>query len=82
MHGDAACGKAKDSDVIRIAPKRCDVAFDPLEGSDLIHVRIVALQLVGTLAANAFYLTMQFYYFYAFVALSLAIPVVFAQPRE
>jgi hypothetical protein len=35
--------------------------------------------LVGTLASNAFYLTMQFYYFYAFVALALAIPVVFAQ---
>jgi len=35
--------------------------------------------LVGTLASNAFYLTMQFYYFYAFVALSLSIPVVFAQ---
>ena len=37
--------------------------------------------LVGTLASNAFYLTMQFYYFYAFVALALSIPVVFA-PRE
>src|SRR6266516_3071733 len=35
--------------------------------------------LCGTLAANAFYLTMQFYYFYAFVALALAIPVVFAR---
>jgi O-antigen ligase len=35
--------------------------------------------LAGTLASNAFYLTMQFYYFYAFVALSLAIPVVFAE---
>ena len=35
--------------------------------------------LVGTLAANAFYLTMQFYYFYAFVALALAVPVVFAR---
>jgi hypothetical protein len=34
--------------------------------------------LVGTLAANAFYLTMQFYYFYAFLALALAIPLVFA----
>ena len=34
--------------------------------------------LAGTLAANAFYLTMQFYYFYAFTALALAIPVVFA----
>jgi hypothetical protein len=35
--------------------------------------------LAGTLASNAFYLTMQFYYFYAFVALALAVPVVFAQ---
>jgi hypothetical protein len=35
--------------------------------------------LAGTLAANAFYLTMQFYYFYAFMALALAIPVVFAR---
>ena len=35
--------------------------------------------LAGTLAANAFYLTMQFYYFYAFVALALAVPVVFAR---
>ena len=37
--------------------------------------------LVGTLAANAFYLTMQFYYFYVFMALALAIPVVFARQR-
>ncbi len=35
--------------------------------------------LVGTLASNAFYLTMQFYYFYAFTALALSIPVVFAR---
>jgi O-antigen ligase len=35
--------------------------------------------LCGTLASNAFYLTMQFYYFYAFVALALSIPVVFAR---
>jgi O-antigen ligase len=35
--------------------------------------------LVGTLAANAFYLTIQFYYFYAFVALGLATPVVFGR---
>jgi len=33
--------------------------------------------LVGTMAANAFYLTMQFYYFYGFIALALALPVVF-----
>jgi hypothetical protein len=35
--------------------------------------------LCGTLASNAFYLTMQFYYFYAFIALALAVPVVFAR---
>jgi O-antigen ligase len=35
--------------------------------------------LAGTLAANAFYLTMQFYYFFVLLALSLAIPVVFAR---
>jgi O-antigen ligase len=34
--------------------------------------------LLGTMASNFFYLTMQFYYFYAFVALVLALPVVFA----
>jgi O-antigen ligase len=34
--------------------------------------------LTGTIAANFFYLTMQFYYFYGLVALALALPVVFA----
>jgi O-antigen ligase len=35
--------------------------------------------LAGTMAANFFYLTMQFYYFYAFAALALALPIVFAR---
>jgi O-antigen ligase len=35
--------------------------------------------LVGTMAANAFYLTMPFYYFYAFALLVLATPIVFAR---
>jgi hypothetical protein len=34
--------------------------------------------LVGTLAANAFYLTMQMYYFFVFAMLLLAAPVVFS----
>ena len=38
--------------------------------------------LAGTLASNAFYLTMQFYYFYVFIALALSIPVVFGRARE
>jgi O-Antigen ligase len=35
--------------------------------------------LAGTIAANAFYLTMQFYYFYATMALALTVPVVFSR---
>jgi O-antigen ligase len=35
--------------------------------------------LTGTIAANFFYLTMPFYYFYAFLALALALPVVFGR---
>jgi O-antigen ligase len=35
--------------------------------------------LAGTMAANLFYLTMQFYYFYAFATLVLALPIVFAR---
>jgi O-antigen ligase/polysaccharide polymerase Wzy-like membrane protein len=35
--------------------------------------------LAGTMAANAFYLTMQFYYFYFVAALALALPVVFGR---
>jgi hypothetical protein len=35
--------------------------------------------LTGTIAANFFYLTMQFYYFYAFVGLALALPIVFGR---
>jgi hypothetical protein len=36
------------------------------------------------MAANLFYLTMQFYYFYVFAAFALAAPVVFgrAPPRN
>jgi O-antigen ligase len=38
--------------------------------------------LAGTLAANVFYLTMQFYYFYVFLALALALPLVFATAQR
>jgi O-antigen ligase len=38
--------------------------------------------LAGTMAANAFYLTMQFYYFYAFLVLALAAPLVFRPSRQ
>jgi len=65
--------------VARALGRRLAAAGDPLAA----RVRPLAwgctAALAGTLASNAFYLTMQFYYFYAFVALSLAIPVVFAR---
>ena len=35
--------------------------------------------LAGTMAANAFYLTMSFYYFFAFATIALASPIVFAR---
>ncbi len=35
--------------------------------------------LAGTMAANAFYLTMSFYYFFGFAVLVLALPIVFAR---
>ncbi len=38
--------------------------------------------LLGTMAGNAFYLTMQSYYFYTFAALVLATPLVFARSLE
>jgi hypothetical protein len=38
--------------------------------------------LLGTMASNAFYLTMSFYYFYAFLALGLAVPLVFAEAEQ
>ena len=35
--------------------------------------------LVGTMAANVFYLTMSFYYFYFFAMLALSVPIVFGR---
>jgi O-antigen ligase len=38
--------------------------------------------LAATMAANVFYLTMQFYYFYAFAVLVLALPLVFSRSNS
>ena len=52
-------------------------------GSEGRYVRALAwgftAALTGTIASNFFYLTMTFYYFYAFIALAVALPVVFAR---
>jgi len=63
----------------RALGRALDRARDPMGP----HVRPLAwgmtAALAGTMAANFFYLTMQFYYFFGFVALALALPVVFAR---
>ena len=56
-----------------------------LLGADGRYVRALAwgmtAALTGTIASNFFYLTMTFYYFYAFIALAVALPVVYGRPR-
>ena len=65
-----------------LAARRLGRLLDRLGDPEGPHVRPLAYgmtaALVGTIAANFFYLTMQFYYFYAFLAFALALPVVFA----
>jgi O-antigen ligase len=57
-----------------------------LSGLDARRVRPLAwgmtAALTGTIAANFFYLTMSFYYFYAFVALALALPLVYTRKGQ
>jgi O-antigen ligase len=64
------------------AARRLGRLLDRVGDAEGAHVRPLAYgltaALVGTIAANFFYLTMQFYYFYAFLAFALALPVVFA----
>ncbi len=63
----------------RAVGRRLSAEGDPLAA----RVRPLAwgftAALAGTMAANAFYLTMQFYYFYAFAVLVLALPIVFGR---
>jgi O-antigen ligase len=54
-----------------------DRAGDPLGARVRPLAWGMTAALVGTIAANFFYLTMQFYYFYVFLTLALALPVVF-----
>jgi len=55
------------------------VARDPLAARVRPLAWGMTAALVGTMAANLFYLTMIFYYFYAFLILALAAPVVFGR---
>jgi O-antigen ligase len=70
-----------------LAARRLGRLLDRLGDPEGPHVRPLAYgltaALVGTIASNFFYLTMQFYYFYALLAFALALPVVFgARARE
>ena len=64
-----------------LAARHLGRLLDRLGDAEGPHVRPLAYgltaALVGTIAANFFYLTIQFYYFYAFLAFVLALPVVF-----
>ena len=66
-----------------LAARRLGRLLDRLGDAEGPRVRPLAYgmtaALVGTIAANFFYLTMQFYYFYAFIAFVLALPVVFGE---
>ena len=59
--------------------RRLAAARDPLAARVRPLAWGLTAALAGTMASNAFYLTMQFYYFYAFAALVLAAPIVFAR---
>jgi len=65
-----------------LAARRLGRLLDRIGDAQGPHVRPLAYgmtaALIGTIAANFFYLTMQFYYFYAFIAFALALPAVFA----
>ncbi len=65
----------------RALGRRLDAANDPLGARVRPLAWGLTAALAGTMAANLFYLTMQFYYFYGVVALALALPVVFARRR-
>jgi O-antigen ligase len=65
--------------VARAIGRALALARDPLAARVRPLAWGLTAALVGTMAANAFYLTMTFFYFYALVLLIVAVPVVFAR---
>jgi O-antigen ligase len=65
--------------VARAVGRALAAAGDPLAARVRPLAWGLTAALAGTLAANAFYLTMIFYYFYAFAILALAAPLVFGR---
>jgi len=64
----------------RALGRRLAAAGDPLAARVRPLAWGLTAALAGTMASNAFYLTMQFYYFYVFAVLALAAPIVFRRP--
>jgi O-antigen ligase len=68
LHAARALGRRLAADGLAVAARVRPLAWG------------MTAALAGTMAANFFYLTMQFYYFYAFAVLALALPIVSARP--
>ena len=60
----------------RLLGRMLDRARDPLGARVRPLAWGLTAALAGTIASNFFYLTMQFYYFYALLAVALALPIV------
>ena len=67
LHAARALGRRLAAEGIAIAARLRPLAWG------------MTAALAGTMAANLFYLTMQFYYFYAFAVLVLGLPIVFGR---
>jgi hypothetical protein len=65
--------------VARRLGRALQAAGDPLAARVRPLAWGMTAALVATMAANTFYLTMTFYYFYVFATLAVAVPVVFAR---
>ena len=63
----------------RAARARAPAAGDPLAARVRPLAWGMTAALVATMAANIFYLTMTFYYFYVFATLAVAVPAVFGR---
>ena len=69
LHAARALGRRLAADGLAVAARVRPLAWG------------MTAALAGTMAANFFYLTMQFYYFYGLIALALALPLVAWEKR-
>ena len=84
--GSSGRSSSRSSSCTSSSGSRCAQDRAPLAAvGDPVAARVrpaawgLTAALAGTMAANSFYLTMQFYYFYALALLALATPIVFGR---